>query len=109
MINYDGRRFRKPDSPDAPISTYRQQDDLVWAEFGAGGPIRRGSLTGLCSPDGVVSFAYTMVLTDGRVISGHSVNTPDHLPDGRIRLTESWERYGPNAERGESTIVEVLD
>ncbi|UVS77507.1 hypothetical protein [Actinokineospora sp. UTMC 2448] len=109
MINYDGRRFRKPESPDAPVSTYRQKDDLVWAEFGAGGSIRRGSLTGLCSAEGVVSFAYTMVMTDGRVISGHSVNTPEYLPDGRIRLNEVWERYGPNAERGVSAIVEVVD
>jgi hypothetical protein len=48
-----------------------------------------------------------MVLTDGRVVSGHSVNTPEFLPDGRIRLNERWERFGANAASGTSSIEEV--
>jgi len=107
MINYDGRRFRAVTAePQASSAVYRQDGDLVWAEFG-GGHIRRGSLTGTCAPDGVVTFAYTMVLDDGAVISGRSVNTPEYLPDGRIQLHEVWERYGVHAQRGTSTIVEV--
>ena len=111
MINYDGRRFRAVgDDPDKPQSSavYRQKDDLVWAEFW-GGEIRRGSLTGLCAENGTVTFAYTMVLSDGAVISGHSVNTPEHLPDGRIQFHEVWERFGEHAERGTSRIVEVVE
>ncbi|HEU5110653.1 MAG TPA: hypothetical protein VFT95_19095 [Micromonosporaceae bacterium] len=108
MINYDGRRFRKVTSdPDAPVATYHQRDDLVWAEF-AGGEVRRGSLTGTCAPDGTIDFAYTMVLAGGAVISGHSTNKPVFLPDGRIRLDDRWERYGAHAEQGTSSIVEVV-
>lgn len=109
MINYDGKRFRKVlDGPadDAPIALYRQQGDLVWAEF-AGGDVRRGSLAGTRDADGVISFSYSMVLEDGRVISGRSVNTPQMLDDGRIRLHESWERYGTHATSGVSYIEEV--
>ncbi len=107
MINYDGRRFRKVTAePDAPVAVYHQRDDLVWAEF-AGGDVRRGSLTGVCAADGTVEMAYTMVLTDGAVISGHSTNTPELLPDGRVRFDERWERFGAMAERGTSSIIEV--
>jgi len=105
VIDYDGRRF-KGHAPDAPVATYRQDGEVVWSQW-SGGDVRRGSLAGLCAPDGTVSFAYCMVLTDGRVVSGHSVNTPEFLPDGRIRLNERWERFGANAASGTSSIEEV--
>ncbi|MGC9537110.1 hypothetical protein [Streptomyces sp. UG1] len=109
MINYDGKRFRKvlaDPAEDAPSALYRQESDLVWAEF-AGGDVRRGSLAGTRDTDGVISFSYSMVLEDGRVISGHSVNTPELLDDGRIRLHERWERYGAHADSGVSYLEEV--
>lgn len=109
MINYDGRRFRAADAdPDgrAPVALYRQDGDLVWGEF-AGGEVRRGSLAGTCEPDGTIDFAYCMVRADGRVISGRCVSTPQLLVDGRIRLHETWERYGQHADRGTSYLEEV--
>jgi hypothetical protein len=109
VINYDGKRFRKvlkDPADDAPTALYRQRGDLVWAEF-AGGDVRRGSLAGTRDADGVISFSYSMVLDDGRVVSGHSVNTPEVLDDGRIRLHERWERYGAHADSGISSIEEV--
>lgn len=107
MINYNGRRFRKAVAePDAPVAEYHQDGNLVWAEF-AGGDVRRGSLTGICGPDGTVDFAYNMVLDGGAVISGRSVNTPELLADGRVRFHERWERYGLHAESGVSYIEEV--
>jgi hypothetical protein len=109
MIDYDGRRFRSVHDEAGPVAMYRQRDDLVWAEFGGGGEIRRGSLTGICAPDGVIDFAYTMVLTNGKIISGHSTNTPEYLPDGRIQLNEVWERFGEHAGKGVSAIAEIAD
>jgi hypothetical protein len=113
MIDYDGRRFRKaePSGDDgtvrpAPTAQYHQDGDLVWAEF-VGGDVRRGSLTGVCAPDGALDFAYSMVLTSGEVISGRSLNTPELLADGRIRMHEKWERYGPHAATGISYLEEV--
>lgn len=107
MIDYDGRRFRPVGhGPDAPTATYRQSGDLLWAEF-SGGHARRGSLTGLCAPDGSLRFAYTMVLDGGEVISGQCVSTPELLDDGRILLHEKWERFGDHAAAGTSQIEEV--
>jgi hypothetical protein len=109
VISYDGKRFRKvvdEHTAEAPVARYRQDGGLVWAEF-AGGDVRRGSLVGTCSSDGTITFAYSMVLVGGEVISGRSVNTPQVLDDGRIRLHEQWERYGRHADSGVSHLEEV--
>jgi hypothetical protein len=109
-INYDGRRFGKVTADpghEVPVALYRQENDLVWADF-TGGEVRRGALAGTCAQDGTIDFAYSMVLTDGAVISGRCVSTPEFLPDGRIQLNERWERYGKHAEQGTSSIVEVI-
>jgi hypothetical protein len=106
MIDYNGRRFRAVGHGDAAVATYHQSGDLLWAEF-SGGDARRGALTGRCAPDGTLEFAYSMVLTSGEVIAGHCVSTPELLDDGRIRLYERWQRYGPNAASGVSELEEA--
>lgn len=107
MINYDGRKFRVvTDAADAASVVYRQDGDLLFADFG-GGEVRRGSLAGRCSPEGVLDFGYTMVLGSGEVVTGHCVSTPTLLDDGRIHLREVWERYGANAATGVSELEEV--
>jgi hypothetical protein len=106
VINYDGRRFRKVGGEDATTAVYRQDGDLVWAEFG-GGKVRRGALTGTCAEDGTLTLAYTMVLATGEVISGHTVNTPVRNGDGTLVLHEEWERFGAHAATGVSYLKEV--
>ena len=108
-IDYNGRLFRAARSDpgaDAPIASYRQSGDLLWADF-SGGTVRRGSLTGLRRHDHTIEFTYTMVLTDGSILAGHCRSTPEVLPDGRIRLHEQWERYGPHAATGTSQLEEI--
>ncbi|MFI5063122.1 MAG: hypothetical protein ACHP9Z_03960 [Streptosporangiales bacterium] len=105
-INYDGRAFRKPDSNDDTVARYRQDGDLVWADF-TGRDVRRGAVTGLCEPGGILRLAYTMVLATGEVISGRTVNTPERMADGRLMLREEWERYGEHAATGISYLEEV--
>lgn len=111
-INYDGRVFRStaPETagPDAagPTGHYHQRDNLVWAEF-AGGKVLRGSLVGTSGPDGRIDLAYCQVLVGGETVSGRCTSTPELLPDGRIRLREHWQRYGPAEGTGVSYIEEV--
>jgi hypothetical protein len=107
MIDYDGRRFRaEGKGPGAAVTTYRQDGDLLWAELSGSG-VRRGALTGRCAGDGSLEFAYTMVLDDGRVISGRCESTPELLGDGRVRLHERWERFAPHADTGAAVLEEV--
>jgi len=106
VISYDGRRFR-PEGATEPVVTYRQEGDLLWAEIPQGSGVRRGSLAGRCGSDGVLDFAYCMVLDDGEVVSGRCHSTPLRRRGGGIRIREEWERYGPNAGTGVSYLEEV--
>ncbi|WP_431972175.1 hypothetical protein [Nocardia sp. bgisy134] len=106
MIDYDGRRFRNPDSDDGVVARYHQQGDLVWAFF-AGGKVRRGALNGLCDADGVLRLAYTMVLHGGEIVSGITRSEPEVTDGEPLRLREEWERYGPNGSSGISYLEEI--
>ncbi|MEU4392184.1 hypothetical protein [Kribbella sp. NPDC023855] len=110
MIDYNGRRFRDAAHAegDGPVAAYRQHGDLLWADF-SGGRVRRGSLSGLCHPDGTLEFTYTMVLADGTLLAGYCESTPEMLPGGQIRLHERWERYGPQAATGVSQLDEIVE
>lgn len=106
-ISYDGRRFRPAESDvQNRVAYYWQDGDLLWGHF-LGGKARRGALTGTCAEDGTLTFAYSMVLDDGAVVSGTCRSIPQLLPDGRIRLLETWERYGAHAGHGESVLEEI--
>jgi hypothetical protein len=109
-IDYDGRLFAPAGGDPADRdrrATYRQDGDLLAGEF-SGGRARAGRLTGLVAADGTLDFAYSMVLDGGEVVSGRCLSTPRLLPDGRIQLQETWERYGPGADTGVSVIEELV-
>jgi hypothetical protein len=108
MIGYDGRRFSPAgDSAEPrPVAHYHQRDDLVWGEF-AGGDVRCGSLVGTSDIDGVLRFGYCMVLDSGQTLVGVCRSVPEILDDGRIRLTEYWERFGDGADTGISALEEL--
>ncbi|MEF9904738.1 hypothetical protein [Streptomyces sp. P9-A2] len=107
MIDYDGRRFRPAEAEaQGRTAVYRQDGNLLWGTF-SGGRARRGSLTGVCAPDGSLHFAYSMVLDDGEVVSGRCRSTPEIREDGGVDLREEWERYGARAARGVSYLKEV--
>jgi glutathione synthase/RimK-type ligase-like ATP-grasp enzyme len=102
---YDGRAFTPAGSDGSTVGHYRQDGATVWAEFG-GGPVVLGRLVGTCDVDGVIDAVYCQVLTDGRKIAGRCASTPSTLPDGRLRLTEHWQRI--DGTTGVSVIEEVV-
>ncbi|MFM9596464.1 hypothetical protein ACKI1J_41840 [Streptomyces scabiei] len=107
-IDYNGRQFRKLAAADGVTAQYHQKDDLVWADF-AGGMVRRGSVNGICEPDGTLRLAYTMVLDGGEVIAGSTVNTPEQDIEFGLLLREEWKRYTPRSETGVSYLTEVTE
>lgn len=111
VIDYNGRSFRSSAAETAaggevPTGHYHQDGDTVWAEF-AGGAVVRGYLVGRSDPEGRLDLAYCQVLGDTTVVSGRVVSTPEVLDDGRIRLREDWQRFGPAGGQGVSYIEEV--
>jgi hypothetical protein len=90
--NYDGVSFSgvQP-GPEHAVGHYHQDGDLVTVEV-EGGTVRTGRLVGTVDQQGVLQAAYCFVLTDGDVIAGRCESTPSLLPDGRLLLTEQWQR-----------------
>lgn len=106
----DGRVF-VPDADQAPgqVGTrtrfrYHERDGVVWADY-AGGDIVRGTLIGTRDGDRL-DFRYVQLRTDGTTASGHCRSEIGRLPDGRLRLAESW-RWESGPGSGTSTVVEA--
>ncbi|MER5595740.1 hypothetical protein [Streptomyces sp. NPDC002265] len=69
--------------------TYHEEDGAIWAEY-AGGDVVRGRLVGTRTGDRL-DFRYVQLVQDGTTSSGHCASTVVELPDGRVRLEETWE------------------
>ncbi|RSS62879.1 hypothetical protein [Streptomyces sp. WAC06614] len=67
---------------------YHEEEDRIWAEY-RGGDVVRGYLVGTREGD-TVDFRYVQLRTDGTTASGHCTSLVTELPDGRLRLEESW-------------------
>jgi hypothetical protein len=105
----DGRSFAIADSGGGvatsdTIFRYAEDDGVVTATY-EGGPIRRGFLVGVRSGD-LLDFRYVQLHTDGSTASGHCLTEIDVLPDGRMRLNETWE-WESRPGSGKSTEVEL--
>ena len=106
-MSCDGRIFAPVSFDGAgapPTGRYSQRGDLVCAEF-SGAHLRAGRLVGRCDADGRIDAAYCQVMADGAVVAGRCVSTPTVLPDGRVRLTERWQRN--DGSSGISQIEEL--
>ncbi|MFB7242818.1 hypothetical protein CW362_26795 [Streptomyces populi] len=67
---------------------YHEEDGVVWADY-AGGDVVRGHLVGTREGDRL-DFRYVQLRRDGTTASGHCVSLVVELPDGRVRLEETW-------------------
>lgn len=68
---------------------FRQSGDMIWGRYSGGG-IRMGFFVGT-SDGATLRFRYTQLDTLGDTASGSSVDRIEALPDGRVRLHETWE------------------
>lgn len=84
--------------------TYHERDGVIWAEY-AGGDVLRGHLVGTRDGDRL-DFRYVQLKHDGTTSSGHCASEVAELPDGRIRLAESWE-WESQEGRGASVVEEL--
>ena len=110
-INYNDRYFRSIGNVAGDVDAntlfhYRQEDNVVWATYRGGG-VAFGTLTALVLPDGRLDMRYQQVSKDGTIKTGRCWSTPEMLPDGRVRLHESWSWTEGGAGAGESCIEEI--
>jgi hypothetical protein len=111
-INYDGRRFRLASTStgdtaavDGTIFTYQQTGDLVTCDY-AGGSVQVGRMVGLVGAAGKLTIRFTHIYTDGRMASGQGESVPEVLPDGRIRLHETFTVFDSDYS-GVSVVEEI--
>lgn len=111
-VSYDGKTFisvRNSDTGDVSEATlfhYHQDGDLVWATY-EGGSVRFGSLVATADSSGRLDMRYQHLTTDGTLKTGECRSVPELLPDGRVRLHESWQWTSGGRERGESIVEEL--
>ncbi|GAA3812248.1 hypothetical protein ACFS5L_00390 [Streptomyces phyllanthi] len=86
--------------------TYHEKDGEIWAEY-TGGDVVRGHLVGTREGDRL-DFRYVQLKRDGTTSSGHCVSLVTELPDGRVRLEESWE-WESQPGSGTSVVEQVTD
>ncbi|MGA6221423.1 hypothetical protein ACPESV_13975 [Streptomyces umbrinus] len=85
---------------------YHEKDGEIWAEY-AGGDVARGHLVGTRAGDRL-DFRYVQLKVDGSTSSGHCVSLVVELPDGRVRLEETWE-WESQEGSGTSVVEEVTE
>jgi hypothetical protein len=106
-----GRRFR----PAAEVSgggdgaetvfEYVEDDGIVHARYG-GGAVRLGFLVGTRDGD-VLRFRYAQLRADGSTATGRCESRIEALPDGRLRLHETW-AWESQDGTGTSVVEEVI-
>lgn len=109
---YDGKIFRSTantangEVTSDTIFQYHQEGNIVTAEYG-GGHIIKGSLIAIVQADGSLDMRYQHVNTDGDIMTGICLSKPEQLPDGRLRMNETWQWTSADRSSGQSTIEEV--
>ncbi len=83
---------------------YRQEGEMVWAEY-SGGDIAKGFLIGRYTAPDCLSFSYQHLNTRLETRSGSGHSRLERLPDGRLRLHENWQTT-PEGHSGESLLEE---
>ncbi|MBL7951232.1 MAG: n-acetylglutamate synthase [Flavobacteriales bacterium] len=111
MIDYNDRRFRpvqnteNGETSDETVFHYRQVGEVVTSTY-AGGRIRHGHLIALVDENGALDMRYHQVNDLGQLMTGICTSVPELLPDGRVRLHETWRWTSGDRSAGSSILEE---
>ena len=112
MVNYHNKVFRtieNSDNGETSSSTefhYRQVGQIVFADY-QGGNIQYGHLIGVVSEYGTIDMRYHQVNTDGTLMTGTCESIPEILPNGKVRLHETWQWTSGDLSKGKSIVEEI--
>lgn len=110
MLNFNKKQFRVisnsnvKDVGSNTIFSFCQRDDVVYGSY-RGGAVKHGSFIARIQGNGSMEKRFHHLNEKGLFITGRSISITEHLPDGRLRLKESWE-YTP--EINGSAIFEEI-
>ena len=111
MINYHDRRFVPVQtSPQGEVNEevefhYQQHGNVVTCSY-RGGRVVQGQLIALVDAEGRLDMRYHQVNDRGELMTGVCRTTPEQLPDGRLRLHETWQWTSGDGSAGSSVLEE---
>jgi hypothetical protein len=112
MINYHNKTFRPVQNTDngetsaETLFQYQQTGHILTSTY-QGGRILQGHLIGLVDEQGHIHMHYHQVNDRYEIMTGVCHSIPEILPDGRIRLHETWKWTSGDGSEGKSIIEEV--
>lgn len=111
-MNYHNKKFRpETTSPngevdDSVIFHYQQTNNVLTCTY-SGSNIVSGHLIGLVDANGSIDMRYHQVNTAGELMTGTCQSAPELLPNGKLRLRESWRWTSGDVSAGISTLIEL--
>ncbi|RKQ69066.1 hypothetical protein DES40_1846 [Litorimonas taeanensis] len=111
-IWYGGRLFRPVTTNGASETTsetifkYEQKFDLVTGTY-SGGEIEFGQLIATIQPNGNLDMRYQHRNKSGELMTGHCHSVPEIMPDGKMRLHETWQWTCQDNSHGTSILEEI--
>lgn len=112
MVNYHNKKFRpvqntaNGETSAETIFHYKQEGTLLTSDY-SGGKIVKGHLIGIVDEAGNIDMRYHQVNDQGELMTGTCQSKPELLPDGRIRLHETWRWTSGDKSEGSSIIEEI--
>ena len=113
-MNYHGKNFHSiSNTPNGEVSgdtlfRYQQMGNIVTAKYEGGG-ILQGHLIALVDEQGCLDMRYHHVNVQGGLQTGICRSVPEILPDGRIRLHETWQWTSGDGSAGSSVVEEFRE
>lgn len=111
MINYNGKAFRPVSNTEngetsgETVFHYQQTGNILQSTY-SGGKIQFGHLIGLVNEQGHIDMRYHQVNAHGELMTGICQSVPEILPNGKIRLHETWQWTSGDQSHGHSIIEE---
>ncbi|MBK8341580.1 MAG: n-acetylglutamate synthase [Flavobacteriales bacterium] len=112
MIDYNDKRFRpvqnttNGETSAETIFHYKQEGVVLTCAY-SGGRIVTGHLIALVDDDGGIDMRYHQVNDKGELMTGVCRSVPEIMPDGRIRLLETWRWTSGDGSSGSSVLEEI--
>ncbi|MEO1487355.1 MAG: n-acetylglutamate synthase [Bacteroidota bacterium] len=111
-INYHNKKFRpvqnsaNAETSESTIFVYKQNGNLLTSRY-SGGRIKEGHLIAIVDDSGNIDMRYHQINTKGELMTGICQSKPEILPNGKIRLYESWQWTSGDKSKGNSILEEI--
>ena len=111
-MNYHNKKFKVINNSDNGLVSdemifhYKQSENILTCDY-QGAQILKGQLIGLVDKHGCIQMCYQQVNTQGILMTGTCVSTPEILTKGKIRLHEKWQWTSGDLSSGTSVLEEI--